>query len=181
MILQRLRSEDALSDPQKTQKHIDRARSTARSSLEQARRVVRDLKPDSLENHSLPEAIERSALHWGEETGILVTTQTTGGPVPLHPNVEVTLLRAAQEALHNIRKHAQATEVQLTLSYMGDVVILDIQDDGVGLGEAEPSPLSGGFGLQAMRERVEACGGTLILESDPGEGTTVVIMIPLSD
>jgi signal transduction histidine kinase len=164
-----------------TQKHIDRARSTARSSLEQARRVVRDLRPDPLEKHSLPEAIERAAIHWGEGTEIPVTAKTTGNPLPLHPNIEVTLLRAAQEALHNIRKHAQATAVQLTLSYMGDVVILDVQDNGVGLGEAETSSLSGGYGLQAMRERVEACGGTLTLESDPGEGTTVVVTIPLSN
>jgi len=71
--------------------------------------------------------------------------------------------------------------VQLTLSYMGDVVMLDVQDNGVGLDGAEPSPFSGGYGLQAMRERVEACGGTLTFESDPGEGTTVVITIPLSD
>jgi len=174
-------AEGSISDPQTTQMHIDQARSTARSSLEQARRVVRDLKPDSLEKYSLPEAIERAALHWGEETGIPVASKTTGNPFPLHPNIEVTLLRAAQEALHNVRKHAQATAVQLTLSYMDDIVILDIQDNGVGLGEAGSSLLSGGFGLQAMRERVEACGGDLTLESDPGEGTTVVITIPLSD
>lgn len=174
-------AEGALPDPQTTQKYIDRARSTARTSLEEARRVVRDLKPDSLEKHTLPEAIERSAARWADETGIPVIAKATGGPIPLHPNIEVTLLRAAQEALHNIHKHAQATEVQLTLSYISDVVILDVQDNGVGLDEAEPSSLSGGYGLQAMRERVEACGGTLTLESDPGEGTTVVITIPLSE
>ena len=174
-------AEGALSDPQTMKKHIDRARSTARSSLEQARRVVRDLKPDSLEKHTLPEAIERAAAHWQSETGIQVTTKATGELIALHPNIEVTLLRAAQEALHNIRKHAQAKNVQLTLSYMGTVVILDVQDDGVGLDGAEPSPLSSGFGLQAMRERVETCGGTLTLESDPGEGTTVAITIPLSE
>ncbi len=173
-------AEQALSDPKTTQKHIDWARSTAHSSLDQVRRVVRELRPDSLEKQSLPEAIERTAARWGEETSIPVTTKSTGDPAPLPLNVEVTLLRAAQEALHNIRKYAQATEVQLTLSYMEDMVILDIQDDGVGLDGAKPSSLSGGFGLQAMRERVEACGGTVTLESDPGEGTTVVITIPLS-
>jgi len=174
-------AEQGLSDPGTTQKHIDRARSTARSSLEQARRVVRDLRPDSLEKQSLPDAIGRAALQWGEETGIPVSAKATGDPIPLHPNIEVTLLRAAQEALHNIHKHARATEVQLTLSYMGDVVILDVQDDGVGLDGAAPSSFSGGYGLQAMRERVEVCGGSLTLESDPGEGTTVVITIPLSN
>jgi signal transduction histidine kinase len=64
---------------------------------------------------------------------------------------------------------------------MGDLIILDVQDDGVGLFGAEPSPLSGGYGLQAMRERVEACSGTLTIESDPEEGTTLVITIPLSN
>ena len=173
-------AEQAISDPKTTQKHIDWARSTAHSSLDQARGVVRELSPDSLKKQSLPETIKRTAVRWGEETGIPVTTKSTGVLIPLDLNVEVTLLRATQEALHNIRKYAQATEVQLTLSYMEDMVILDIQDDGVGINEAKPSSLSGGFGLQAMRERVEACGGTLSIESDPGEGTTVVITIPLA-
>jgi signal transduction histidine kinase len=70
--------------------------------------------------------------------------------------------------------------VQLTLSYMNDVIILDVQDNGVGLNGAALSPLSGGYGLQAMRERASLCSGEVILESDPGEGTTVVITIPLS-
>lgn len=167
-------------DTDKLQKHLDQARSTARDSLNQARRVVQDLKPGQLEQHSLPDAIERTAVRWGEETGIPVTMIRTGSPVSLHPSIEVTLLRAAQEALNNVRKHSQATAVQLTLSYMSDVIILDVQDNGVGLNGAAPSPLSGGYGLQAMRERASLCNGEVILESEPGEGTTVVITIPLS-
>ena len=92
----------------------------------------------------------------------------------------MTLLRAAQEALNNVTKHAQATDVRLTLSYMGDVVSLDVQDNGVGLAGAEPSRFAGGYGLQAMRERVAQNGGFVTLESDPGEGTTVVVTIPLA-
>lgn len=162
------------------QKHLDMARSTARTGLDEARRVVQDLRPDLLEGQSLLDAIERSAARWSEESRIPVTTSITGTAVPLHPNIEVTLLRVAQEALHNIYKHARASDVQLTLSYMDDVVVLDVQDDGVGIGGAEPSVLSGGYGLQAMRERVEGCGGKLSLESEPGEGTTVVIPIPIA-
>ena len=116
---------------------------------------------------------------WQADNHIAVTATTTGTPIALAPEIEVTLLRATQEALANIAKHAQATAVQVTLSYMADLVMLDIQDDGVGLDGAQPSPLPGGFGLHAMRERVAACGGTLSLESEPGEGTTVVIAIPL--
>ena len=174
-------AEQALpTDPGSVHNHIDRARQTARASLDQARRVVQDLRPDLLEQNSLPDAIERAAARWRAESGLELSTSVTGVPVPLPPDIEVTLLRAAQEALNNVRKHARATEAQLTLSYMPDTVILDVQDNGVGLAGAEPSPFSGGYGLQAMRERAALCGGTVTLESDPGEGTTVVVTIPLA-
>jgi signal transduction histidine kinase len=178
-------ADQALPDDLDTlQKHLDRARGTARTSLEQARRVVHALRPHLLDQRSLPDAIERTAVRWQEETGIPQTTTITGDPVPLHPDIEVTLLRATQEALANIRKHAQATVVQITLSYIDDVVVLDVQDNGVGAGaagsdEAAASPLSGGYGLQAMRERAEQCGGSVTLESEPGEGTTIVVSIPI--
>lgn len=173
-------ADQALPDDLDTlQKHLDRARGTARTSLEQARRVVHALRPHSLDQRSLPDAIERTAVRWQEETGIPLTTTTTGDPIPLHPDIEVTLLRATQEALANIRKHAQATAVQLTLSYIDDVVVLDVQDNGVAFAGAAASPLSGGYGLQAMRERAEQCGGSVTLESEPGEGTTVVVSIPI--
>jgi len=173
-------ADQALPDDLDTlQKHLDRARETARTSLEQARRVVNALRPHSLDQRSLPDAIERTAVRWQEETGIPLTTTITGDPVPLHPDIEVTLLRATQEALANIRKHAQATAVQITLSYIDDVVVLDVQDNGVAFAGAAASPLSGGYGLQAMRERAEQCGGSVTLESEPGEGTTVTVSIPI--
>jgi signal transduction histidine kinase len=173
-------ADQSLPDDLETlQKHLDRARETARTSLEQARRVVHALRPHSLDRRSLPDAIERTALRWQEETGIPLTTTTTGDPIPLHPDIEVTLLRATQEALANIRKHARATAVQLTLSYIDDVVVLDVQDNGVAFAGAAASPLSGGYGLQAMRERAEQCGGSVTVESEPGEGTTVVVSIPI--
>jgi signal transduction histidine kinase len=88
-----------------------------------------------------------------------------------------------QEGLANVHKHAQAQQVTVTLSYMEDQVALDVHDDGVGF---DPELLSipvdqsrGGFGLQTMRERVAQIGGQLIIESNPGEGTTLAIQIPL--
>jgi signal transduction histidine kinase len=95
----------------------------------------------------------------------------------------VTLLRAVQEALVNVEKHAQAQTANVTLSYFGDVVLLDVQDDGAGMDGASPAAgsfRSGGFGLTAMRERVEQLGGSLHIESEAGEGTTIAIEIPLS-
>lgn len=175
-------AEQALPDDLSVlQKHLNRARTTARNSLDQARRVVQDLRPDLLEQQSLPDAIQRTAKRWSDATDIPASTQSTGNIVPIHPHVEVMLLRATQEALNNIRKHAQASEVQITLSYMSDAIMLDIQDDGVGLDGSKASSYSGGYGLQAMRERAEQSGGSVMLESDIGEGTTVTVTVPLSN
>src|SRR5690606_24210237 len=142
--------EQALPDDTATlRRHLDRARETARDSLRQAREVVQDLRPELLAQQSLPEAIERVGARWAEECGIPVTTTTTGAAIPLPAGVDVTLLRAVQEALANTRKYARATTVTVTLSYMGDVVVLDVQDNGVGIAGAEPSRFSSGFGLTA--------------------------------
>lgn len=170
-----------------TERHLTQARQTARESLEQARRVVDDLRPEVLEHAPFDEAVARVVADWSAGSGVTAVFTRTGDCHPLHPELEVTLLRSVQEALANVRKHAQASGVQVTLSYLGDVVILDVQDDGVGFAAADAekntTPLSpgvsGGFGLVAMRERVEQLGGELLIESEPGEGTTVAVSIPI--
>ncbi|MBN1428603.1 MAG: sensor histidine kinase [Anaerolineae bacterium] len=172
------------SDLAAAQKHIERARIAARESLADARRMVWALQPESLERASLVEAIGRLIDRWSEESSIRAGVTITGLAHPLPPEIEVTLLRAAQEALANIRKHAQAHEVTLTLSYMDDLVALDVHDDGQGfapeLAQAQPNDgHTGGFGLRSMRERVEALGGTFSVESASGEGATVAISLPV--
>jgi signal transduction histidine kinase len=174
-----------------TNRHLAQARQTARESLEQARRVVNDLRPELLEHAPFDQAVGRVVADWSAGSGVTAVFTCTGDCHSLHPQVEVTLLRAAQEALANVRKHARAGSVQVTLSYLGDMVILDVQDDGIGIvpgddggkDTATSAPLSasvsGGFGLIAMRERVEQLGGELLIESEPGEGTTVAVSIPV--
>ena len=98
--------------------------------------------------------------------------------MPLHPDVETALLRAAEEALANVAKHARATRVTLTLSWLDDVVSLDVDDDGVGFTGVPRPREQGGFGLAGLRERLTAVGGHLEVESAPGEGTTVVAQVP---
>jgi signal transduction histidine kinase len=165
-------------------KHLDQARRTARESLADARRMVWALQPESLERASLADAIYRLADRWSADSNIQTRATVTGAAHSLPPEIEVTLLRVAQEALTNVRKHAQAHEVTLTLSYMDDLVALDVHDDGQGFDLAgiapQPSDINiGGFGLRAMRERVEALNGTLSVESMSDEGTTVAIALPL--
>ena len=105
-----------------------------------------------------------------------VAVHTAGDPQPLHPEVEVTLLRAAQEALANIDKHAEATRAAVTLSFVGGSVVLDVRDDGVGFDADVPVP-NGHYGLAAMKQRVEAVSGGMEIESAPGEGTAIAITI----
>lgn len=163
------------------QRHLNQAKTTARQSLAQARQVVQDLRFQPVEGSPLPEVIGQAVESWAEATGIVTTMTVTGNVHPMPPDVEVTLLRAVQEALANVRKHASASHVAVTLSYMGDEVVLDVQDNGVGIGTTATDPLlSSGYGLTAMRERVEQLHGSLLIESSPGEGTTLVVEIPVA-
>ncbi len=165
-----------------TKKHLNQARSTARDSLAQARRVVDDLRPELLESMPFDEAIARVVQQWAAHSGMAAEFKVTGERRPLHPQVEVTLLRSCQEALANIRKHAQAHATCITLSYLGDTVILEVEDDGVGLNPSTPDGLtSSGFGLIAMKERVAQLGGEMFVESEPSEGTILSISLPLED
>jgi len=156
-------------------RYLEQARNAAREGLSEARRMVWALRPEILENTSLPEALQRLLARWQQESGVQAQFTLTGEPRPLHPELEVGLLRIAQEALANIRKHAKARHATLTLSYLDDLVLMDIQDDGVGL----QAPISGSFGLRSMRERVEALGGQMTVESEPGLGTTLAFSLPL--
>lgn len=175
------------------QRHIDNAIRLARESLSEARRSVQAVRPEPLEDARLPEALAAVSRRWEQIHHVPVETATTGDARPLHPEVEVTLLRAAQEALANVGKHAQAGRVGVTLSYMEDVVMLDVRDDGVGfdLAErrksaatsaatcAEGVPANGsGVGLTAMRQRVHRLAGSLEVESEPGRGTALCVRVP---
>jgi len=170
-----------VAQPNIRQQYLDQVRITARDSLNESRRFIHKLRPELLDQRSLLDAIQRFTQQWQSATGIPVTLQSTGTPVTLHATIEINLLRATQEALANVNKHAQATEVQVTLSYFNDQIMLDVQDDGIGMAGVQDAVFDGGFGLQAMRERIAQCHGTVEIESSAGDGTIVVITIPLLD
>ncbi|MDN5932307.1 MAG: sensor histidine kinase, partial [Pseudonocardia sp.] len=161
-------------------RHLDTAAALARESLTEARRSVEALAPGPLADARLPEAITDMAKAWAETSGVAVHVDTTGDPRPLLPDLEVALFRVAQEALANEAKHARATRAGLTLSYMDDMVVLDVRDDGAGFDPAALPPRAGGsgFGLAAMEQRVRRVSGTLAVESGPGEGTAVSASVP---
>ena len=173
------------SDLNTAQKYLAQARSIARESLTEARRYMWALRPETLERSSLPEALGRLAERWSQECGVDASVTVSGTPYPLPPETKVTLYRVAQEALTNCHKHARARQLMMSLSYMHNLVTLNVQDDGVGFDPAHSRPPSGeqgsgGFGLSGMRERVEQLRGALMIESTPGEGSTLIAVIPVA-
>jgi signal transduction histidine kinase len=168
-------------DPVELQRRLDNATSLARASLDEARRTMRAVLPAPLEDRHLPQALADEAARWSSLSQVPVDMVTTGDSQSLHPEVEVTMLRVVQEALANVAKHAGASRVGVTLSYMGDVVTVDVRDDGTGfqpLGSVNGVEGDAGFGLTAMRQRVERLAGTLEIESGPGRGTAVSATLP---
>ncbi|MFR0357098.1 sensor histidine kinase [Streptomyces sediminimaris] len=168
-------------DRDQAREHTGRAMELARHSLGEARRSVHNLAPVALEHDGLPEALKKTVAEWGERTGVRAGLTITGTAEELHDEVSATLLRIVQEALSNAARHARATRVGVTLSFLGEEVILDIRDDGTGFDpRAVPARTSaGGFGLDGMRARAERIAGSLTVESEPGQGTALSARVPL--
>jgi signal transduction histidine kinase len=179
-IITQLEAAQQTSSDTERERRIGNAKQLARDSLAEARRSVQALRPQALEDSKLPDALADEVARWSATSGVAAEVKTTGDVRALHPEVEVTLLRVAQEALANVAKHAGASQAWVTLSYMEDVVTLDVRDDGAGFvpGEQGESQASGGFGLIAMRQRVGRLAGQLEIESEPGAGTAVSASLP---
>ncbi|SIN77944.1 sensor histidine kinase [Agromyces cerinus] len=182
---------DVADEP--TQQKLKLARETAAQNLGETRRFIRELAPPSLDAQTLPSALRRLTESTTEQsmqsgTPLRVEFSTSGDPVMLSMAADAALLRIAQGSLANVLQHAGATHASVTLSYLGDEIALDVVDDGVGFrtsstldadasqpGDAGP----GGFGLRAIRQRAAALGGSVDIESAPGDGTAISVRIPV--
>ncbi|MFJ6619329.1 sensor histidine kinase [Kitasatospora sp. NPDC091335] len=170
--------------PEQREWHLEQARMLARESLTAARRSVAALRPAELEEAAhLPSAIQDLARRWSAREDVPASVEATGDPVPLLTEIEIALFRVAQETLANIAKHARASKVRLTISYLEDTVMLDVHDNGVGFTVADldgPPPADGdsGYGLDGLRRRLDRVLGTLTVESTPGTGTAVNASVP---
>lgn len=166
------------SNPESVQSEVQQAEDAAREGLDEIRRIVWDMQPEQMEKASLVEAVEELAARWSAENGVQVKMNVTGTPHSLPSSAETALLRISQEAMHNINKHAQARKVNITFSYMEDLFVMDIADDGLGF---EPSKIKNGFGMKTMRDRAEELSGTLTIESERGAGTAIAVSIPITE
>ena len=162
------------SDTTKARKHLALAARTARENLTEARALVAGLIPTALGTGSVDQAIRRQLERFAEETAVAVTYQAEGDSVELPTVLEVVLLRMVQESLTNVRRHAEATSVTVSLQVKENNATLRVSDDGVGFDAAVPAD---GFGLRGMRNRAAQVGGTLSVHSGEG-GTTVELEVP---
>ena len=149
---------------------------TASDNLDEARLIVAELTPGHLQSRTLGEALERLGAAVSSETGMRADVRVAGHPVPLGGSAEVVILRTAQEALSNVRRHASAAHVDLTLAYDDpERVVLTVRDDGLGF---DRDGLRAGFGLDGVEARAAEVGGAVEVLSEPGTGTTLRLVVP---
>ncbi len=161
--------------PETARRQLELAGQTARENLAEARTLVSGLASVQLQTGTLADALRRITERAGAELGLSAGFQATGARCPLPAAQEVVLLRIGQEALANVRKHAAAHSISVSLSYEDSLVRLEVTDDGVGF---EPALVNGGYGLSGMRARVDEIGGKVTVRSAPAQGTSVVVEVP---
>jgi signal transduction histidine kinase len=171
-IIMLIQAAEAQPDPAR---HLALAVQTARENLAESRALVAALSPAPLDGSSLDEALGRIVSRLGEELGVVTEFEVTGDSRPVPPHYEVVLIRSAQEGLNNVRKHAAASAVAVSLEYGGREVTLRVRDDGRGFTPGGPAT---GYGLRAMRNRVEQAGGSLTVDSSPDKGTELTVRLP---
>lgn len=147
-------------------------------SIAEARRLIGGQATVELDERGFVSALERLTSKFKVDRGMPVVLVCQGGKIELPSSVQHLLLRIAQESLHNVWKHAGATEVELSLVRNDDSLELTIADNGVGFEPGAVSP--GHFGLEGIRARAQVLGANLLLDTAPNRGTRVVVRLPMA-
>ncbi|HXV93180.1 MAG TPA: sensor histidine kinase, partial [Pseudonocardia sp.] len=164
------------ADPPAARRHLDLAVRTARENLTEARGLVSAAVPGALEAATLADAVRRAAERFAEETGVAVEHVCLGEPRRLPAELEVVLLRGAQELLANVGKHAAARNAGVRLAFEPDAVALTVTDDGAGF---DPSAAaSDRYGLAMLRSRVGRLGGDVEVDSAHGADSRITVRLP---
>jgi signal transduction histidine kinase len=168
-------------DAERGRRDLDRILRLVRATVSDARRIIADLRPTTLDDLGLAATISLEVERLRED-GYQVDYQEELGDERLPVAAEIALFRVAQEALTNVRKHAQTQQVRIELRRREDEVCLEVQDYGRGFDPAA-APVESGpgerVGLAGMRERISMLGGKLEIHSEPDVGTTVAVTVPL--
>ncbi|MEU8079939.1 sensor histidine kinase [Catellatospora citrea] len=156
-------------------RHLALAVRTARDNLAEARAMVTVLTPAELRTAKLADVVARQVARLADDTGAATSCTVENLPPALPTAVEVVLVRALQESLANIRKHAGASTVTVDLIGAADTVTLTVSDDGAGF---DPATAADGYGMRGMLARAEQVAGRLAVQSAPGLGTTLTLELP---
>ncbi|MGH9764913.1 MAG: sensor histidine kinase [Blastocatellia bacterium] len=160
-------------DRDRALEHLSKAQSLTQEGLAEVRRSVAALRASPAESRPLPDALAKLVEQWNV-TGVRARILVTGAQRSLTPQADLTIYRAAQEALTNAGKHARATQVDLLLEYRaGGSVLLQVQDDGIGSAAS-----SEGFGLLGVRERAQLLGGQVRVLTEAGKGFRLEVELP---
>ena len=158
------------------------ARALAVRTLDELHRLIYDLRPSVLDDLGLWSAIQWYADRQLKPRGVAVKCEFNEVERRLPPLMETALFRAVQESVSNIAKHASAEHVLIQCDFEGDVLTIEIEDDGSGFEVAavkRPNDEGHGWGLLGITERVEALGGTVVIDTAPGQGARIVITVPV--
>ncbi|MCC7104594.1 MAG: sensor histidine kinase, partial [Chloroflexi bacterium] len=159
---------------------IIKALTLARANLEEARRSVMDLRAGPLQKRSLPAALEELVGEFGSEFDVRAEFRARDVITRLPAAVEAGLYRIAQEALTNVGKYADPRTLRVILEARDGELRLSVEDDGVGFDPVAPRDRrKGGFGLIGMQERSKLLGGSFDIDSAPGRGTRIEVVVPL--
>jgi len=164
---------DLETDAGRARTRLSQARATARRNLAEARCLVAAMTPPDLAAASLAEALRELVARFGRETAVATEFDVVGVLRPLPTATQVVLLRAVQECLANVRKHAGAGQVRVCLRLTSDLAEVTVRDDGRGFAATDR-----GCGLDTMRRRAREAGGVCAVHGEPGPGTTVVVGLP---
>jgi len=156
---------------------VHEVETTAQAAQHEMTRLIKDLKPSSLQNQGLAEALNDYTLLLGAREHLLIYLEVQGNDALLPPSIAESLYRVAQEALHNVARHPRATRVDVHLRCIPELVALTIRDNGVGFDTGQSHR---GLGLANMQERLMDVSGRLTVESQTGTGTTVVAEVGLT-
>ena len=167
--------------PEDMAHRLDELREQTDTILDGVRRFSQDLRPPVLDDLGLLPALKWLLIALEEQDGIESNTRLLGDPRRLPRDAELALFRIAQEALSNVRKHSQASAVELTLDFREGSIAMTVADNGNGF-ELPPATgdlaASGKLGVIGMQERARLLGGVIDMESKPGEGTKVMVTVP---
>ena len=156
-----------------------RVQETLAATIVSVRRYCRNLRPSLLDDLGLIDAIDWLASDLESRVGISIVLDVSGERRRLDARDELLIFRVVQEALHNVERHSGATQVHLGLNFNQETLAVSIADNGQGMSSFGP-PMETGLGLRGMDERTKLLKGSLIIESQPGRGTKIVLLVPIS-